>query len=196
MPVPNAQSGLTRFLSHDAMEQGETNPFSDYLKHHSGEFIGFIVGGMIALILTYCICREYINTKWGHGCCYGPQEAARHRATMLRELRLQTMADARVVAELQRELDNEREQQLSENRKQERREKYERFLKPYTMVSSQTYCFNCFKKRLGTSRSPPINGLVLHIHVSGCGRLSYKRSDSESDLRRYRTTSVELEVSE
>lgn len=123
-----ASTMLRRSLE-DRMEQSE-NDLSSWIHNHTGQFTAYVAGALCAILIVYCFVRELVFHKWGYDCCPGMK---RGRS---REDQLQMAADARMALELQQSLQEEDRRLAVEGKRMERRQKYEKFLVPYTMVSS------------------------------------------------------------
>lgn len=120
---------LRRSLEEQA-EQSSENGVASWIQQNTGQFTAYVSGALLAMLITYCFLRELIFHKTGFDCCPGMKTGRS------REQQLQMAEDARIALELQQTLEREDRRLAVEGKRKERREKYEKFLVPYTMVSS------------------------------------------------------------
>jgi hypothetical protein len=113
----------------------EQSDFGDFLQNHSFAFFGYVLGGLIGLILSYCVIRECLYHKYGYDCCSGAIAGnITSRSRMSRSSHNQYLDDQRLAIDLQIEMAEESRQEVMAMKRKVRRRKYEKFLMPYTMV--------------------------------------------------------------
>lgn len=101
-------------------------------------FVGIVLGIVVFTIIVVCFLREYCMRKWGIEVC--PGAVRRRRDRLSREERLRMAQDEQLAVQVQQEFEGEKKRRI-QHRRDERRKKYEVFLKPYTMVSQPTCVF-------------------------------------------------------
>ena len=118
----------TSATSSSSSDEGLQGTSDGFLSDRFGLFLFCVVGTTSIVLFLLCVLREYSLRKYGGG---GGSCGRRGPAT---EQDAQIQRDQEMAEELQRQLNEEGREEERIAKRKERREWYEYFMKPYTMV--------------------------------------------------------------
>jgi Zn-finger nucleic acid-binding protein len=112
--------------------------------------VGYVTAGVFSILISTYVIREVCYRRFGIDVCPG----AAGSWTRARERR-QVMMDERAAMEIQQAMEREDRTSASNRRREERRAKYEVFLKPYTMVICQDDFYRPAQQGLSLPKEQP-----------------------------------------